>query len=382
MGRLSKRKRLLFIAVAFSLGLIVPLCLLEASLHLLWRAPHLPSPSGLLKNDPYTYIACVEDFDGILNTPQGRFEYRTNSQGLRDVDRYIKKEPGTFRLLVIGDSYVEGHGVAFDETFLRKAELRISDETKGKMPVEVIKAGVGGWGPVNEVNFLLHYGVQYKPDAVMVAFFTGNDYWDVLCPDQYVAYRGIRLERHIYENMSAFTNLKITLRKNIFVYGYIVDILKSLRMSEKNLYSEDLRILTFDAESMAPSLTALRETLGRFRQWSVENDTPIHFLILPHRVQLESSRSAEVLEKCGIKGLQVDPDEPSRIIRRLLDEQNIPFLDATSFLREKANEGFPIGMNGDSHYNPKIHSFLADRLADYIKADILSSEEQDERSAR
>jgi hypothetical protein len=55
-----------------------------------------------------------------------RREYRTevviNRLGLRDVERGYETAPGTFRILALGDSYIEGYSVALEETVTQVLE--------------------------------------------------------------------------------------------------------------------------------------------------------------------------------------------------------------------------------------------------------------------
>ena len=44
-----------------------------------------------------------------------------------------------------------------------------------EQPVEVINAGVGGWGTDQEAIFYLGEGFRYQPDIVLLAFFVRND---------------------------------------------------------------------------------------------------------------------------------------------------------------------------------------------------------------
>src|SRR5262245_34882006 len=50
----------------------------------------------------------------------------TNSKGLNDVEHDYAKTPGTYRILVIGDSYIEALQVPLDETFSRLLETQLS----------------------------------------------------------------------------------------------------------------------------------------------------------------------------------------------------------------------------------------------------------------
>ena len=68
-----------------------------------------------------------------------------NSKGLRDREYPFDKPGGTKRILVLGDSYVWGYGVADDEIFTVYLEERLAGSSP---PWEVLNSGVSGWAAV------------------------------------------------------------------------------------------------------------------------------------------------------------------------------------------------------------------------------------------
>ena len=101
-----------------------------------------------------------------------RFEWRAyttiNSHGLRDLERAYEKPPGTRRVLLLGDSVTEATQVPLGNTFatLLESDLRARGE-----PVEVINAGVAGFGTDNELAFFRAEGVRHEPDIVVLVFY-------------------------------------------------------------------------------------------------------------------------------------------------------------------------------------------------------------------
>ena len=99
-----------------------------------------------------------------------------NSKGLRDREYPYLKPPGTKRILVLGDSYTWGYGVANEEIYTEVLEETLQQ----KYPhYEVINAGVSGWGTDQQYLFLVNEGLKYSPDLVIVAHFF-NDLDEIL----------------------------------------------------------------------------------------------------------------------------------------------------------------------------------------------------------
>jgi len=96
-----------------------------------------------------------------------------NSKGLRDTEHPYAKPEGVKRILVLGDSFAWGYGVADEETFSSVLE-RLFAEREGTR-WEVINTGVSGWSTDQQYLFLREEGLRYEPDIVLLAFCSAND---------------------------------------------------------------------------------------------------------------------------------------------------------------------------------------------------------------
>lgn len=171
----DKRGYLLSV-VAIMIGLALSLLIVEAALRLLPAQQELglesfSSPDAVLNHYHRP------GFHGRYRSLRGEFdtEVTLNSRGLRDREYSISKPPGTFRILVLGDSMVEAAQVALDETFVKLVEQRLN-QTNGH-PFEVLNAGVASFSPALEYLFLKTRGLEFQPDVVIVVFFA-NDVTD------------------------------------------------------------------------------------------------------------------------------------------------------------------------------------------------------------
>lgn len=119
-----------------------------------------------------------------------------NSKNLRDREYPYEKPNGVRRILVLGDSFTWGYGVADEEIFTEVMEAELSREHSGSelstpefsktsTPWEVINSGVSGWGTDQEFLFYKDEGRKYSPDIVVVAFYLGNDPKNCMSSPQY-----------------------------------------------------------------------------------------------------------------------------------------------------------------------------------------------------
>jgi lysophospholipase L1-like esterase len=131
-------------------------------------------PRGLFVADDATSYRLRPGFRGVLATPEYRTPLHINGQGLRADHHYGPKPSGVTRVLVLGDSFAMGVGVAQEETVAARLE-RLLDRNGA---FEVVNAGVPGYSTVQEVAWLEAYGLTLQPDLVVLLFFLGNDVAD------------------------------------------------------------------------------------------------------------------------------------------------------------------------------------------------------------
>ncbi|MDG1893746.1 MAG: GDSL-type esterase/lipase family protein [Fuerstiella sp.] len=119
-------------------------------------------------------------------------ELTINSKGLRDREYEYDKPDGVRRILVLGDSYVWGYGVADHEVFTEVLETRLAGDQW-----QVINSGVSGWGTDQELLFLTDEGFKYSPDVVILAFFFFNDLQNNSSSRQYGLYKPVFVDNSL-----------------------------------------------------------------------------------------------------------------------------------------------------------------------------------------
>lgn len=100
-------------------------------------------------------------------------QVQINSLGLNDVEHSYDKPPGTFRILLLGDSFADAVNVPISEGFPYQLEVCLNEYYH--QPIEVINTGTSYYATAEELFFLQYEGLRYMPDLVLVAFFIGND---------------------------------------------------------------------------------------------------------------------------------------------------------------------------------------------------------------
>ena len=110
---------------------------------------------------------------------EGKAHVKINRQGLRDREHKKYKTENTFRIAVLGDSFAEARSIPMEKTFwfLMQNELNSCIKTNNKK-VEIINFGVTEYSTAQEFLTLRHHVWDYKPDIILLAFFSGNDISD------------------------------------------------------------------------------------------------------------------------------------------------------------------------------------------------------------
>ena len=99
----------------------------------------------------------------------GRVLVRTNSWGMRDRE-YEKTPPdGTYRMAIMGTSYVMGKGVEKEKIFESLIEARLNSERPfGTYEnYEVLNFGASGFKPLQQLFMLENKVLEFEPDIVL-----------------------------------------------------------------------------------------------------------------------------------------------------------------------------------------------------------------------
>ncbi len=153
--RLPLRKRLLFSVLALILALLVLEVLMTVLDPVVGR--------GFYRYDP------------DLGFRVRAHAHGTNRFGFNDRDYPLEKPAGTFRILVVNDSF--GWAGGREANYTEVLERLLADRY-GAGRVEVINTGYPMTHTGEQLEMLRKFGLQYDPDLVIHGFFLGNDFVD------------------------------------------------------------------------------------------------------------------------------------------------------------------------------------------------------------
>ncbi len=112
---------------------------------------------------------------------QGKLVYdntiRLNGKGMRGPEVAYDKPADVYRILIIGDSFVEAVQVPDEQTFaaqLSQALAGITPNVPGKTRFEVAAMGRMGWGTLQEYLYYQVEGAKFNPDLVILSFYIND----------------------------------------------------------------------------------------------------------------------------------------------------------------------------------------------------------------
>ncbi|MEZ5967319.1 MAG: SGNH/GDSL hydrolase family protein [Planctomycetota bacterium] len=163
-------KRWLFRLALLALGIVVALLALEVFLRVFDPGRY----RELEEREAFSERVLRRDADGVLRLRPGvettflGKRVAISAIGLRNPPVVVPKPADVYRIVVVGDSVPFGWGVGEDEAFPRllERELQREPRTDGRR-IEVVNAGIPGFGLVEEYVWLRDHGLAMAPDLVV-----------------------------------------------------------------------------------------------------------------------------------------------------------------------------------------------------------------------
>jgi hypothetical protein len=344
-----------------------------------------------------------------------RITYQINSKGFRGAE--LEENPD-FRVVVYGDSFIHGYYSDLPDTFAARLAHYLS-ERLGR-DVEVVNAGVAGYGPDQELGKMERELAGLKPDLVLVAIFTGNDFGDLLRnklykvgPDGSLQENDFRIESSLERQMKLGREesiLKRLIRDGVYALAVRLGLRKAptnevetmtplermeyFRERHVQEYEEyivrgdgvlrDLAWDSYDADvSLTPKSDAARYkiqlmdlVIGRMQELCAGLSVPLVLIPIPHPVDVGGHATGEV-------DRQKYPDYRPRglvgIIEEIAERRGIPSVDLYTPFQSRGSEA--IYFRGfDDHWSDPGQDVGAAVVSDALVAEgLLGRPMADER---
>jgi lysophospholipase L1-like esterase len=356
--------RLLLLAFSAVAGLLVA----ELAVRLIRPQPVMLVSPGLYAPDPPRRYRLQPGFEGSV-TNRVEFDTRVaiNRQGLRGPE-IGPKAPGTFRVLVVGDSFAFGVGAREGETY--PAQLQRILRSRGRR-AEVLNAGAPGFGVPDAVAWFQRWGWTLEPDVVLVTVFVANDLQDAapggpkaVAVDGVLMIEGEKkrsLSRWLYYHSHLYVLLKTSALGGLArrLLGAPEPLETRELRAELELYSKGRlsKAVREGTKATEEAVASLARSAGGARVLAV---------ILPSLIQVDSHRWREALQRFGRDPQDYDRERPNRLFRAMFARHGIPAVDLTASFVAAIARGKKIYYPIDQHLTPAGYRLTAEVVAEAL----------------
>jgi hypothetical protein len=319
-------------------------------------------------------------------------EFRTNSLGLHDREYPAQKPPGVFRLLLLGDSFTEGGGLALEATVAKRAEAILNARGCGST-FEVVNGGVASYSPILEYLFLGVLAPRLEPDLVVVNFDMTDVHDDFvrtmvaeLGPDGLpVAVRADRRREAAVFLLPiakpAFLGFLDPLEQALsrsMVYqafrrsGAGRSLFGPLRPTPERLerlglvgdirYDPLAITRTDEGPSVAPAWRLTERYLAAIHRRARERGIPFAVVVYPHPHQVGADDSPGGRRRFAVGPGLFTSEAPFRTIEAVGRREGFPVINLLEHFRRRRTTDGPLFWEDDVHQNPRGALVFADGI--------------------
>jgi lysophospholipase L1-like esterase len=330
-------------------------------------------------------------FDSILipntscrfKTQEWDVVYNINSEGVRRSGFEKIKLKGVKRIIVVGDSFVEGYGLSENEMFTKKLEDQLNSNSQEKF--EVIPAGVSGSSTVQERQSIINKWLDYNPDLIILEMNV-TDFKENFDAEN-------RFSENIFASPPLFkeqdkpvvnkysllffipTPVKYYLNQNFYTYRLLNTRLKSF--FEKMKGKENKPFIEGDIKSDLFAITRQNlfdnyEEIWKIPQNSIAQiqkalsakKVPLALLYIPHGHVVAKNQWLQGRKYYDLSRLDIYPNRiPEELKSRF---PALPLIDLTPAFKSHADKllYFPL----DGHINPYGAEIASEAINDSLKS--------------
>ncbi|GEM_PF-2543377 len=372
-------KKFMSNALLVCLSVVIGLVLCEVAVRVL--APQrLNPPRPIYQPDVDLVYKLKKNYRGVYSTPEFKILEVTNSIGIRDHE-ISPKSPNVFRILGLGDSFSYSNSVNLESTYFKQLQNCLN--ASGGRQVEVINAAVPAYSLIQELRYLERDGITLRPDAVLLGFYVGNDFYDsyelfdslgqptIKVADDMI-WATERMQRAVHVSpQESFRTWTFGLRG---FWGAHSQLYVFLRERSHNLLwrlglranapPPDFCAKTF-SNKMQKGWELVQQLLLELETFTRQRNIRLIIVALPTQYQVHQELWKHHFEAFRFDPDLYDLDKPQKILRDFCKQHEIEFLDVLTAMRSVAAEGllfYPIA----SYMNPEGHRLVAREVCNYL----------------
>lgn len=330
------------------------------------------------------------------------YRVRQNRYGFRGGAHPIPRSQQK-RLLVLGDSFAWGYGVAEGDLFTTRFERRAHP------PVEVVNLGVSGYGTDQELLLYRQLGRQFQADQVLLVVTPYTDLWDNMTAVLYDDFPKpmFRLHRDVSGDRLELTNVPVPQRHQPWETGpqelmtgapllcrlaarwsVVATILNAgATFPWSRAWLESKRILPArqgadDSEvviHVSPLASEMEQAcdlmLALLRQFNAEvkqDRARLAILLAPSLADVDTEMWEDLKRRINNSRADLPPaavpdrDQIRRRLTKFCQESGIDLIDPTDALRQAAEKNRYLYFPWNGHWTPAGHEIVKQLLAKHL----------------
>ena len=307
--------------------------------------------------------------DLSINTGNRPARFRSDARGFR-VGAETSPRDARYRVLLVGDSFVEGLMVDYEETF---AGLLEQDLRAAGLDVEILNSGVSGWNPFQYARFAEALPEALRLDLALVFLYTANDF--ILPEDTLFAIANVGA-RHRLRRPRAFSQEELQ-QAVLYPINDFFETRSHLFVLLKNRSGRLLGRLGLmpyyfptgfhRREASSPRWRFTARLCRRIESLFAARGVPVIFFLVPASFQVDEAEFYGYVEAFSIPHDSVVLEQPNRQLARQLPEAaGHTLIDLLAPLRARAAAGETLYGEVDRHLNEAGHRAVAEQIRPYV----------------
>lgn len=392
----NKMKEFVGPAILICMGLVIALILAEVGARFLPVPAESREAEKMLQCDRLVGWRGKPNLTSSVDLNNYQHNVTRNSWGMHDKEYGLEKKDGVFRILVLGDSYIEAIEVEEEQSSQAILEKILNEQAPISTKFEVISGSIHGWGPHQELMYFRSEGQYLQPDLILVFWVPANDLINTLpyqglsvegvncfspyfaiCdgqfnPEPFFAVPGIR---PIWKTCSASTKLLTNFLNQLYTHSHLFQRLgKILAINQEHLsFSHRFAPWVIDDSSDETLNYSYQLTADIYQQLAKEGeqiDARTAFVIVPFNQAVYSEvypDLAAAFKREFPEFEHVNPTLPNEIFTHTMqDKEQLVFDLHPYFVKYIRENGEDLHWPGDIHWNIAGNRVAAETVANWL----------------
>lgn len=349
----------------FGLVFVAWFAIFEAGLRHWGSSEAAPAFQGLFTGDPVIGYRLQPGARTRFATTEFDTEIAINSTGVRDDEELGPKQPGSKRIMILGDSLVLSVQVPFEQTFGEQLERRLNEGSGQNITYRVVNAGVQGYGPVEQLLLFRRLVDEVRPDVVVMTIFVGNDAEEALTSEIKLAPARPTLD---VLRESVITRLRRTVRRSMVLQVLRLRVREALSRFQGPSAPPEPPHQTYAADPaprIARGIALTRDIVETLAREAEQAGARTVIVLMPARFQIDDADYGRLRDIVAQAGGDLQRDAATERFASALAETGLPVLDLLPVLRE-APPGPDLFFKENIHLTRRGHEIVGDALAKFL----------------